>query len=374
MSLGLLIAVIVIALVFTYINGFHDTANSIATIVATKVLTPGQAVLLAATTNLGGALLGSAVAITIATGLIDAGVLQVGGEVLICALLGAIIWNLITWWLGLPSSSSHALIGGLCGAAFAASDGNFRAIIWATDPNHWWRGGGLIPKVLVPMVASPIAGFVLGIVVMGALLALFAWFSNRTGLLRRFGRTPFVNMFFGKAQLVSAAAMGVSHGMNDAQKTMGIIALALADATLAHNFDHLPAWLHFLRISDVGGHFPIPVWVKVVCALVMAAGTAGGGWRIIKTLGHKMVKLHPINGFAAETSSAAVIIAASTVGIPVSTTHNISAAIMGVGVAKNPRAIKWTVVERMVWAWLLTIPIAGVIAYVLVRLVEAVFA
>ncbi|MGH8183532.1 MAG: inorganic phosphate transporter, partial [Rhodanobacteraceae bacterium] len=150
MSLGLLIAVIVIALAFTYINGFHDTANSIATVVATKVLTPGQAVLLAATTNLAGALLGSAVAITIATGLIDAGVLQVGGEVLICALMGAIIWNLITWWLGLPSSSSHALIGGLCGAAFAASDGNFRAIIWATDPNHWWHGGGLIPKVLVP--------------------------------------------------------------------------------------------------------------------------------------------------------------------------------------------------------------------------------
>jgi len=368
MSLGLLIAVIVIALAFTYINGFHDTANSIATVVATKVLTPGQAVLLAATTNLGGALLGSAVAITIATGLIDAGVLQVGGEVLICALSGAIIWNLITWWLGLPSSSSHALIGGLCGAAFAASDGDFRAIIWATDPNHWWRGGGLVPKVLVPMVVSPIAGFVLGIVVMGALLALFAWFGNRTGLLRRFGRTPFVNMFFGKAQLVSAAAMGVSHGMNDAQKTMGIIALALADATLAHNFDHLPEWLHFLRIADVGGHFPIPVWVKVVCALVMAAGTAGGGWRIIKTLGHKMVKLHPINGFAAETSSAAVIIVSSVFGLPVSTTHVVSSAIMGVGASKRFNAVRWTVVERMVWSWILTLPISAFMAWVLVEL------
>ncbi|MGH8183470.1 MAG: inorganic phosphate transporter, partial [Rhodanobacteraceae bacterium] len=149
MSLGLLVIVIVIALVFTYINGFHDTANSIATVVATKVLSPGQAVLLAAATNLAGALLGSAVALTIATGLIDAGVLQVSAEVLACALLGAIAWNLITWWLGLPSSSTHALVGGLCGAAFAASDGNFHAIIWATNPNHWWGGDGVIPKVIV---------------------------------------------------------------------------------------------------------------------------------------------------------------------------------------------------------------------------------
>ena len=196
MSLGLLTAVIVIALVFNYINGFHDTANSIATVVATKVMSPGQAVLLAAGTNLAGALLGSAVAVTIATGLINAGVLQVGGEVLICALMGATVWNLITWWLGLPSSSSHALIGGLCGAAFAASSGDFGAIIWATDPNHWWRGGGVIPKVIVPMVLSPVAGFVLGILVMGALLALFAWLANRNGFLRHFRRTPFVNYFF----------------------------------------------------------------------------------------------------------------------------------------------------------------------------------
>lgn len=368
MSIGLLILVVFIALVFTYINGFHDTANSIATVVATKVLSPGQAVLLAAATNLAGALLGSAVAVTIATGLIDAGVLQVGAEVLVCALLGAIIWNLITWWLGLPSSSTHALVGGLCGAAFAASDGNFAAIIWASDPNQWWRGGGLIPKVLVPMIVSPIAGFVLGIVVMGALLALFAWFSNRSGFLHRLGRTPFVNAFFGKAQLASAAAMGVSHGLNDAQKTMGIIALALASATAAHNFDHLPVWLHFLRINDVGGNFPIPVWVKVVCALVMAAGTAGGGWRIIKTLGHKMVHLHPINGFAAETSSAAVIIVSSIFGLPVSTTHVVSSAIMGVGASKRFNAVRWSVVERMVWSWILTLPITAFVGWVLVEI------
>jgi inorganic phosphate transporter, PiT family len=366
MSLGLLTAVIVIALVFNYINGFHDTANSIATVVATKVLTPGQAVLLAAVTNLLGALWGTAVARTIASGLIDAGVLQVGGEVLICALLGATIWNLITWWAGLPSSSSHALIGGLCGAAFAASNGNVHAIIWATDPARWWRGSGVVPKVIVPMVVSPIAGFILGITVMGLLLALFAWFGNRKGRLRRLGRTPFVNLLFGKAQLFSAAAMGVSHGMNDAQKSMGIIALALAGATAAHNFDHLPAWLHFLRVPDAGGHFPIPVWVKVVCALVMAAGTAGGGWRIIKTLGHKMVKLHPINGFAAETSSAAVIIVASVFGLPVSTTHVVSSAIMGVGAAKRFNAVRWTVVERMVWSWILTLPISAFTAWALV--------
>ncbi|HET6907374.1 MAG TPA: inorganic phosphate transporter [Rhodanobacteraceae bacterium] len=366
MTIGLLIAVVVIALVFTYINGFHDTANSIATVVATKVLTPGQAVLLAAVTNLVGALIGTAVAKTIAAGLVDAGVVNIGAELLICALLGAIIWNLITWWLGLPSSSSHALIGGLCGAAIAAAHGNFKAVIWSEGGAHWWQGKGVIPKVIVPMVTSPVIGFLLGILVMGGLFWLFAWFANRQGWLRRFGRTPFVNALFGKAQLLSAAAMGVSHGMNDAQKTMGIIALALASATAAHQLDVLPAWLSFLRIPGTVENFPIPVWVKVLCALVMAAGTAGGGWRIIKTLGHKMVKLHPINGFAAETSSAAVIITASIFGFPVSTTHNVSAAIMGVGAAKRFNAIRWTVVERMVWAWILTLPITALIAWGLV--------
>jgi len=370
MTLGLLVATIAVALVFTYINGFHDTANSIATVVATKVLTPGKAVLLAAVTNLLGALWGTAVAKTIASGLIDAGVVHVGAQLLICALLGATIWNLITWWLGLPSSSSHALVGGLCGAAIAATGGHFDAIIWSRGGAHWWQGNGVIPKVVVPMVTSPIAGFILGFLVMGGLFALFGWLANRTGFLRRFGRTPFVNALFGKAQLVSAAAMGVSHGMNDAQKTMGIIALALVGATAAHRLDDLPAWLSFLRIPGNAETFTIPVWVKVVCALVMAAGTAGGGWRIIKTLGHKMVKLHPINGFAAETSSAAVIITASFYGLPVSTTHNVSAAIMGVGAAKRFNAIRWTVVERMVWAWILTLPISAAIAWALVSVVQ----
>ena len=369
MSLGLVAAVVLIALVFTYINGFHDTANSIATVVATKVLTPGQAVLLAAVTNLIGALWGTAVAATIAAGIVNTGVVDAGPQLLICALLAAIVWNLITWWLGLPSSSSHALVGALVGAAIAEAGGHFNAVIWAQGGAHWWTGKGVVPKVVVPMVASPIMGMLLGFALMGGLYALLAWFSRRSGWLHRLGRTPFVNAFFGKAQIASASAMGLAHGMNDAQKSMGIIALALASATAAGQFDHLPAWLHFLRIHETAhGGFAVPPWVAVVCALTMAGGTAGGGWRIIKTLGHKMVKLHPINGFAAEGSSAAVILLASHFGLPVSTTHVVSSAIMGVGSAKRSNAIKWSVVERMVWAWILTLPVTALIAWCFVGL------
>jgi len=364
MSLGLVVVVVAIALVFTYINGFHDTANSIATVVATKVLTPGQAVLLAAVTNLIGALWGTAVAATIAAGIVNTGVVEAGPQLLICALLAAIVWNLITWWRGLPSSSSHALVGALVGAAIAAAGGHFNAVVWAQGGAHWWQGKGVIPKVVVPMVGSPIMGLVIGFLLMGGLYALLAWFSRRSGWLRLLGRTPFVNGFFGKAQIASASAMGLAHGMNDAQKSMGIIALALASATAAGQFDHLPAWLHFLRIHEsTAGGFTVPAWVAVVCALTMAGGTAGGGWRIIKTLGHKMVKLHPINGFAAEGSSAIVILTASAFGLPVSTTHVVSSAIMGVGSAKRSNAIKWSVVERMVWAWILTLPVTALIAW-----------
>ncbi len=365
MSLSLVIAEVIIALAFTYINGFHDTANSIATVVATKVLSPGQAVLLAAVTNLVGALFGTAVAATIASGLLNAGLVDTGPQLIICALLAAIIWNLITWWLGLPSSSSHALVGAMVGAALALSSNNMSSVIWADG--GWFTGLGVIPKVVMPMVVSPIGGFIIGFALMGALYAVLSWFADRRGWMRRLGRTPFVNGFFGKAQIFSASAMGVAHGMNDAQKSMGIIALALAGGTAAHEFDELPRWLHFLQIAeDPTGGFIIPTWVKVVAALTMAAGTAGGGWRIIKTLGHKMVKLHPINGFAAETSSAAVIFTASLFGIPVSTTHNVSASIMGVGAAKRFSAIRWTVVKRMVWAWVLTLPITAALAYGLV--------
>jgi len=368
MSLGLVVAVVLIALTFTYINGFHDTANSIATVVATKVLTPGQAVLLAAITNMIGALWGTAVAATIAAGIVNTGVVEAGPQLLICALLAAIVWNLITWWLGLPSSSSHALVGSLVGAAIAASGGRFSAVIWAQGA-HWWDGKGVIPKVVVPMVVSPLMGFALGFLLMGALYALLAWFAHQKNVLRYLGRTPFVNSFFGKAQIVSASAMGLAHGMNDAQKSMGIIALALASATTAGQFDGLPAWLSFLRIhAPTATGFAVPAWVAVVCALTMAAGTAGGGWRIIKTLGHKMVKLHPINGFAAEGSSAMVILAASVFGLPVSTTHVVSSSIMGVGAAKRFNAIRWSVVERMVWAWILTLPVTALIAYAFVSL------
>ena len=372
MSLSLVLLVVLVALVFEYINGFHDTANSIATVVATKVLSPGQAVLLAAATNLVGALWGTAVAKTISSGLIDSGVVAVTPQVLICALLGATIWDLITWWWGLPSSSSHALVGGLCGAALAAASNNWSALIWWQGGVHWWEGKGLLPKVVLPMISSPLLGFIIGYLLMGALFAIISFMGSRGGLMQRLARPRAVNGFFGKAQIVSASAMGLSHGTNDAQKTMGIIALALATATAAGSLDGLPEWLNFLRIGeDADKQFEIATWIKVTCAIVMALGTAAGRWRIIKTLGHKMVKLHPINGFAAETTSAAVILTASHFGIPVSTTHNVSAAIMGVGAAKRPNAIKWTVVERMVWAWILTLPVTALVAYGLVSLTRS---
>jgi PiT family inorganic phosphate transporter len=368
-ALTLVIAVVLIALVFEYINGFHDTANSIATVVATKVLSPTQAVMMAAGMNLIGALAGTAVAKTIASGLVDTSVVSVTSEVLICALVGGIVWNLITWWQGLPSSSSHALIGGLCGAALGASDGNWSAIIWSQPADPWWKGAGVLWKVVVPMVLSPLGGFLLGMAIMGSLFALISFLSNRRGILHTIAKPRWVNGFFGKAQIASAAWMGYAHGLNDAQKTMGIIALALFGATAAGHLDNLPSWLSFLHtpVGSDGKSPDIATWIKVTCALVMAAGTAAGGWRIIKTLGHKMVKLHPIHGFGAETASATMISLASAFGIPVSTTHNISAAIMGVGAAKRLNSIKWTVVEKMIWAWLLTIPATGLIAYFLVR-------
>jgi len=355
----LIFIVILVALVFEYINGFHDTANSIATVVSTKVLTPRQAVVLAAITNLLGALWGTAVAKTISSGLVDSRLVSMTSDIIICALLAAIAWNLLTWWFGLPSSSSHALIGGLCGSALAASGNHWHVIIWTQpDPKHWWLGKGLLWKVIVPMITSPLAGFLLGFVFMAFLYVLL---QN--------ARPTKVNRFFGVAQMFSAGAMGVMHGTNDAQKTMGIISLTLLAATRSGQLQNLPPWLSFLRMPEPapGKDVGIAVWIKIICALTMATGTAVGGWRIIKTLGHKMVKLHPINGFAAEASSATVIATASSLGVPVSTTHNISAAIMGVGAARRINAIKWVVVERMVWAWILTIPVTAGLAYGLVR-------
>jgi inorganic phosphate transporter, PiT family len=363
-ALALVLFVILTALVFEYINGFHDTANSIATVVATKVLNPTQAVALAATMNLIGALAGTAVAKTISSGLIDSEVVDVSSQLIICALSGGIIWNLITWWFGLPSSSSHALIGGLCGAALAASDNSFDALIWSRAAEDWTKNQGILWKVVIPMISSPVAGFTLGLVMMGALMAVISAMNGAGGWLARISRPRWVNAFFGKAQILSAGYMGFAHGTNDAQKTMGIIALALIGAEASGTLDSLPAGLGFLHPGDGEG---IETWIVVTCALVMAAGTAAGGWRIIKTLGHKMVKLHPIHGFAAETSSATILTLAAHFGMPVSTTHSISTAIMGVGVAKNPRALQWTVIQRIVWAWILTIPAAGGLAYLLLK-------
>ncbi len=367
--LTLVLIVILAALVFEFINGFHDTANSIATVVATKVLAPGWAVALAAVMNLIGALMGTAVAATIATGIINTDVVDASSQVILCALLGGIIWNLITWWKGLPSSSSHALIGGLCGAALAAAHNNWDALIWSEQVGHWAKNKGLLWKVFLPMITSPIAGFTLGILMMLLLWGLIAAMAKAGGPLARLARPRWVNAFFGKAQIVSAAYMGYAHGHNDAQKTMGIIALTLFGAEAAGVLDNLPSWLEFLHPGS-GNEQDIALWIVLTCAVVMAAGTASGGWKIIKTLGHKMVKLHPIHGFAAETSSATILTVAAHFGMPVSTTHSISTAIMGVGFAKNPKALKFGVIERIVWAWILTIPAAGGIAYLLWRGVE----
>ncbi len=372
MTLTILLLFILVALVFEFINGFHDTANSIATVVATKVLTPTQAVGLAAGMNLLGALMGDAVAKTISSGIVDTSVVTISSDILMCGLAGGIAWNLVTWWFGLPSSSSHALIGGLCGAAIGAADGNWSVLIWAQSADPWYKSGGLLYKIFIPMVSSPVAGFILGILIMGALLAIISAMASAGGKLARAARPHWVNAFFGKAQLLSAGYMGYAHGLNDAQKTMGIIALALVSAHASGTLDHVPSWLSFLRPTEAEANGQgIATWIKITCAFVMAGGTAVGGWRIIKTLGHKMVKLHPIHGFAAETSSATILSVAAHFGMPVSTTHSISTAIMGVGFAKNPSALRLTVIERIVWAWILTIPITGVLAYGLVKVFKA---
>ena len=347
----LVLCVILLGLVFEYINGFHDTANAIATVVSTRVLNPRQAVLLAAAFNLLGALWGTAVATTIGKGLVETGVINL--PTLLCALLAAILWNLLTWWLGLPSSSSHALIGGLCGAAVASAGGDFSVIRWSVSDGS---GEGLWPKVILPMLVSPVAGLLVGFLMMAFLLVVLRnWRPRR------------VSSVFGRLQLVSASLMALSHGTNDAQKTMGIIALAMFTATQAGSFADLPSWAGFLYSPE----FTVALWVKVVCSVTMAAGTAAGGWRIIKTLGHRMVKLQPVHGFAAETTAALVIQVASHLGIPLSTTHVISSSIMGVGATKRLSAVKWSVVQRMVWTWVLTLPATGLVGALLERCLMA---
>jgi len=346
----LILFVIIAALAFEFINGFHDTAIAIATSVSTKVLTPRQAIVLAACCNACGALVGINVASTIGRGLVDTH--YVTTETLLCALLSAIVWNLATWWLGLPSSSSHALIGGLCGATVGAAHGNW-SVKWTTIDAATGKAGGLLHKVIAPMFAAPVIGLMGGFLLM-VLLIIF---------LRRV-RPRIINSVFGRLQLVSAAWMGFSHGTNDAQKTMGVIALLLVTGTQSGSFDHLPAWLSFLRTPE----FKVALWIKMICALTLAAGTASGGWRIIRTLGHKVVRLQPIHGFCAQTTAAGIIQIASHLGIPLSTTQVISASIVGVGATKRASAVKWGVVGKIVVAWALTMPVTALLGYVALRL------
>ena len=317
---ALLVVVVALAVLFDYINGFHDTANAIATSVSTRALRPEQAILLSATANFVGALTGTAVAQTIASGLAETPAGDAGQIIVAAALVGAITWNLITWRFGIPSSSSHAIIGGLLGAVIVGV--GTQAII--VD--------GVVNKVLIPLVASPFIGVVGGFVFMVVLLNVF-----------RRAHPQRLNANFRRLQILSATFMAFSHGSNDAQKTMGIITLAL----LAEGVIPEPI---------------VPLWVIILAATAMSLGTAAGGWRIIRTMGQRVVKLDPVHGFAAETTAATIILGASQLGVPVSTTHVISSAIMGVGSSIRLSAVRWGVAGNIVVAWILTIPAAGAVA------------
>jgi PiT family inorganic phosphate transporter len=323
-----LIVVLVLAVAFDYINGFHDTANAIATSVSTRALAPGWAIAMSATANFVGALTGTAVAETVGAGLVEIGTGLEGQAIIAAALIGAIVWNLITWRLGIPSSSSHALIGGLLGSSLIAIG------ISAWDIN------GIVTKVLVPLVGSPIVGFIGGFLFIALIFNIF----RRANPQRLNGR-------FRRLQVGSAAFMAFSHGSNDAQKTMGIMTLALFTA-------------------GVIDEFVVPTWVILVAATAISLGTAAGGWRIIKTMGQKVVKLDPVHGFAAETTAATIIFGASHFGMPVSTTQVISSAIMGVGSADRIKSVRWGIARQIVTAWVLTIPASGTAAalsYLVIR-------
>jgi PiT family inorganic phosphate transporter len=313
-----LLLVIALAVVFDYVNGFHDTANAIATSVATRALHPRHAILMAASFNFIGAFAGTAVAKTIGAGLVDEETTT--QAVVMAALIGAIAWDLITWWVGLPSSSSHALIGGLLGATIVAAGAGALQI------------DGIVNKVLIPMLTSPLLGFVGAFLLM---LALYWTFQHAR-------RKPMARIFR-RLQVISAGYMAFAHGSNDAQKTMGIITLALFSAGVISSIE-------------------VPTWVIVVSATALSLGTAVGGWRIMHTMGHRVVKLEPVHGFAAETTAATVLIGTAYLGMPVSTTHVISSAIMGVGSARGPKGVRWGVARRILLAWVITIPASGTIA------------
>jgi len=324
------ILIIVIALGFDFTNGFHDAANAIATTISTRALSPRRALAMSAVMNLAGAFLTTAVATTVGKGIVETQAITL--PLVGAALIGAIIWNLATWRLGLPSSSSHALIGGLIGAMMAAHGQNF--VQWA---NIWH-------KVVEPALGSPLAGFALGFVIMLALYWCFhAW------------RPAKVNRVFRRLQVVSAAFVSFSHGANDSQKTMGVITLVL-----------------------VAGHdqsrFVVPPWVILLSATAIALGTYSGGWRIIRTMGQRIIRLEPINGFAAETASASILLSSSLLGLPVSTTQVVSSAVVGVGSTRNPGAVRWGVAGSILVAWVLTLPAAaaaGAITFEVLRLFGA---
>lgn len=347
-----ILLLLVLALAFVYINGFHDTANSIATVVATRALAPRRAIILATATNFAGALVGTAVATTVAFGLVDAQFITV--NTVIAALIGAIIWDLLTWWWGLPTSSSHALVGGLCGAALASAQNSWGEIIWfGPSGAHWWQGSGIVYKVFVPMLASPVLGFAAAFLVSG-----FFYVVLRNWPVTR------VDRVFGRLQIFSGGYIGFAHGNNDAQKTVGVVVLGLVAATNAGIFDSAPSWMGFLRHTrDVSGDFHPGLWLKLACAVALAAGTAAGGWRIIRTVGHRITDLKPIHGFSAESTAATVLTIAAAWGFPVSTTHTITAAVGGVGAARSFAAIRLPVVTRIIIAWLCTFPCAALIAY-----------
>lgn len=325
-ALIFLVFIVVVAAAFDFINGFHDTANAIATSVATKVLSPGQAIAMAAVLNVVGALTGSAVAKTIYKDIIDPHVASL--TLVAASLIAAIVWNLWTWWRGIPSSSSHALVFSMVGAGIAA--GGWAAVV----PKG-------VEKTLAGLVTSPILGFTIPIL----LMLLVVW------LVARHMRPRTVTRVFGRLQILSAAFMAFSHGGNDAQKTMGIMTLALS-SYLGTQLDH------------------IPLWIVLLCAVAMGAGTAIGGWRIIKTMGFGVVELRPIDGFVAEVAAATVIETATHLGIPVSTTHVISSSIMGVGATKGLRAVKWQTAGRIVAAWIFTIPTCTILGWLCMKVAQ----
>lgn len=331
----LLIAVVAIALIFDYVNGMHDAANAIATAISTRAISPRNAVLMAGVLNFVGAFVSEGVAKTMGSGLVAPEMVQ-DQHVILAALIGALGWNLITWWLGLPSSSSHAMVGGLVGAGMYSA--GTKGVLWA----------GVTKKVIIPGLVSPLLGFAGGFLVMLS----FLWIFRRSVPSK-------INRFFRKAQVFSCGYLALTHGMNDAQKAMGIITLALMTAGFQD-----PAEFH------------VPFWVKFSCASMIALGTSAGGWRIIKTLGGKMVKLQPINGFAAEITSSCILSSTALLGMPVSTTHVISSSIMGVGATKRLSAVRWGVAGNILIAWVFTLPasaLMGAFSLIAIRGIESLF-